>query len=342
MSRQLTVILACVILVVAVSLWATLFGPAEIPFSDVARMIAEAAGLPITADWPAWQQTVVVDVRLPRTIVGLLVGGGLAVCGAAMQGFFRNPLAEPGVIGVASGAALGGVIALFWGLSGLSVWVLPVLAFAGGLVTTLAVYAIATRRGHVEVGTLLLAGVAFAALNVSLSTFVISTSLGDWQVAAEILRWTMGGLDGRTWDHVKIAAPVTMAGIAAVMLYARDLDLLALGETHAWSAGVDVPRVRRMLIFVTAAVTGASVAVAGPIGFVGLVVPHILRLILGPGHRWLVLASAIGGGAFLVAADIAARSINPPEEIQLGVVTALAGGPFFLFLLIRYRRRMAL
>ncbi len=301
------------------------------------HMIAAKAGIAPPGDWPAWQETVVMDVRLPRTLLGLLVGSGLAISGAAMQGFFRNPLAEPGIVGVSAGAALGGVAAIFTGLAAQSVWLLPLFTFLGGAGATWLVYTVTARQGRVDPNTLLLAGVALGVMLVAMTSFLISVSLADWQVASQILNWTLGGLAGRNWDHVKIAAPIVFAGAAAVLVYSRDLDALVLGETQAYSVGVDVPRVRRNLIAATAAITGATVAVAGPIGFVGLVVPHILRLFMGPGHRWLLPVSALAGGAFLVFADILCRLIVRPAELQLGILTALTGGPLFVWLLVRQR-----
>lgn len=314
-----------------------MMGPSEIPPGHILGMVLKALGLGGDGGWKAWQETVVMDVRLPRTVLGLLVGGGLAVSGAAMQGFFRNPLAEPGIVGVSSGAAFGGVVSIYLGLAVQSPWLLPCFTFLGGMAATWTVYAVTARQGRMEPGTLLLAGVALSVLFVALTSFVISASLANWQVASEILNWTMGGLAGRGWDHVKLAAPVVLAGSAAIVVHARDLDALVLGESQALSVGVDVPAVRRNLIAATAAVTGATVAVAGPIGFVGLVVPHVLRLLLGPGHRWLLPASGLFGAAFLVSADLACRIFARPEETQLGIVTALTGAPLFVYLLLRRR-----
>lgn len=314
-----------------------LLGPADISVSRVLSMVTAQTGLPVEAIWPRWQETIVVDVRLPRTLLGLLVGGGLSVAGTAMQGFFRNPLAEPGIVGVSAGAALGGVFSIFTGLAAQSVWLLPFFTFLGGIGATWTIYAVTARQGRVEPNTLLLAGVALGVMLVAATSFLISVSLADWQVASQILQWTMGGLGGRNWDHVKICAPIVLAGVAVVAAYARDLDALVLGEVQASSVGVDVPAVRRNLIAATAAITGATVAVAGPIGFVGLVVPHVLRLLLGPGHRLLIPVAALAGGTFLVSADIACRLVLRPEELQLGILTAMTGGPLFVYLLLRRR-----
>lgn len=341
MNRRVLVLAGAVVLLVSALLAATLLGTAELSLGKALSIIAFRIGFPLKRSWELWEQTVILDVRLPRVLVGFFVGAGLACCGAAMQALFRNPLAEPGVIGVSSGAAVGGVCAIFLGWASLSPWLLPLLAFAGALVTTWTIYVVASRRGHVEVGVLLLAGVALAALNSSLVSFLLSLSLADWRISTSILQWTLGGLDSVGWEHLKVMLPISLAGLAVIVAHAREMDLLLMGEVHAYSVGVDVAQVRRRLIIATSAVAGAAVAVAGPIGFVGLVIPHILRLMLGPAHRVLLPASLIVGGAFLVLADLIARTVIRPEEIRLGVITALVGAPFFLFLLIRGRKELA-
>ncbi|MCW5829785.1 MAG: iron ABC transporter permease [Deltaproteobacteria bacterium] len=319
-----------------------LFGAADIGLGSVAAILGRGMGLPVEPFWKPWQETVVLSVRLPRTLLALAVGGGLAVAGAAMQGFFRNPLAEPGILGVSSGSALGGVVAIYSGLAAWSVWMLPFMSFVGGMGAIWTVYALTARRGRVDTGILLLAGVAIGVICVAATSFIISVSLANWQVASQILSWTMGGLSGRNWDHLRMMLPPALAGVAVILVFARDLDALVLGETQAWAVGVDVPRVRLYLIAATAAVTGATVAVAGPIGFVGLVVPHMLRLSLGPAHRYLLPAAALWGGAFLAMADIGCRLVMPPEELQLGILTAVIGGPVFIWLLIRKRRGLGI
>lgn len=341
MSRRALIFGGGAVLVLVALIAATLFGTAELSLGKALAIIGSAIGLPIERTWQAWEQTVVLDVRLPRALLGLFVGAGLSCCGAAMQALFRNPLAEPGVIGVSSGAAVGGVCAIFLGWASLSPWLLPLLAFAGALATTWTIYVVASRRGHVDVGVLLLAGVALAALNGSLVSFLLSLSLADWRISTSILQWTLGGLDSAGWEQLKVLLPISLAGLAVIVAHAREMDLLLMGEVHAYSVGVDVSQVRRRLIIATSAVAGAAVAVAGPIGFVGLVIPHILRLLVGPAHRVLLPASLLIGGAFLVFADLIARTLIRPEEIRLGVITALVGAPFFLFLLIRGRRELS-
>ncbi len=319
--------------VVALTLGAT-----HIPLPHAVGILARALGLPIEPIWPPWEGTILLQVRLPRILVGMCVGGGLALCGGALQGLFRNPLADPAILGVSSGAALGAVIALYLGLALYTVWALPLLACLGAGMVAFVVHAIASRRGQTPVGTLLLAGVAMSSLMAALTSFVLSLALANYNIGSQIVLWILGGLDGRTWDHVALVAPATLIGAALILAYARDLDALLLGELHAASVGVDVARVRRMLIITTSLVTGAGVSVSGAIGFVGLVIPHILRLLIGPHHRWLLPLSMLIGATFLVLADCVARTLIAPEEIRLGVLTAAIGAPFFLFLLLKQRR----
>jgi iron complex transport system permease protein len=295
----------------------------------------------------AWASALAVDkadqvivwlIRVPRVVVAFFVGAGLASAGVIMQALFRNPLAEPGLVGAGAGAVLGGVISFVFGWSATSVLSLPLLAMLGALLALALVYVMATRGGVTPVGTLLLSGVAAAALLGAISSLLLSVSIVNWQVAQDIVFWMMGGLDARTWTHVWLCAPFVILGLGAALLQTRDLDLLQLGEETAASFGVDVESSKRLLTLTAAILTGATVAVAGLVGFVGLVVPHGVRLVLGPSNRSLLPAAAITGGAFLILCDLVARTIHPPTEIRLGIVTALVGGPVFIFLLLRQYR----
>jgi len=286
-------------------------------------------------------QLIVWLIRVPRVVVAFFVGAALASAGVIMQALFRNPLAEPGLVGAGAGAVLGGVISFVFGWSATSVLSLPLLAMLGALLALALVYTMATRGGVTPVSTLLLSGVATAALLGAISSLLLSVSIVNWQIAQDIVFWMMGGLDARTWTHVWLCAPFVILGLAASLLQTRDLDLLQLGEETAASFGVDVESSKRMLTLTAAILTGAAVAVAGLVGFVGLVVPHAVRLVLGPSNRSLLPASAITGGAFLILCDLVARTIHPPTEVRLGIVTALLGGPAFIFLLLRqYRGRV--
>ena len=218
---------------------------------------------------------------------------------------------------------------------------LPLFAFAGALAALATVYAVATRAGRTPVATLLLAGIALGSLSTAIATLLISLSVVNWQVANEVVFWLMGGLDNRTWTHVWMCLPPVALGAVAARWHTRDLDLLLLGEESAASLGVDVERVRRTMLATAAMLTGAAVAVSGVIGFVGLIVPHMLRLVLGPSHRTLLPAAMLGGALFLIVCDLLARTVNPPTEIRLGIITAACGAPFFLYLLRRQRGGMA-
>lgn len=313
-------------------------GPSTITISNAIAILSniwhESSTL---AGAKPWMQNVLIDVRMPRVLVAALAGACLATCGAAMQGMFRNPLASPSVLGVSSGASLGAVIALYLGLATVSVWALPLCAFIGAGLTLFLVYRIASQRGHTATGTLLLSGVAVGALNTALSSLILALSLNNWEVGRMIIYWSMGGLDGRTWDHVWLLLPFATLGIAMLLFFSRHLDALLLGEVHAASIGVDVVNTRRWLLVITAILVGATVSVCGSIGFIGLVVPHILRLLLGPHHRYLLPASALGGAITLVGADLLLRTLTPEKAIPLGVATATLGAPFFLFLLFKKR-----
>ena len=313
-------------------------GTVDVPFGRTAAILwsAIAGG---GGDWPAWQETVLVSVRLPRVLLALVTGGGLAVAGAVMQGLFRNPMADPGVIGVSGGAAFGAVTALYAAGGAGAVLLVPSAAFVGALGCALAVYALATTRGRTPVSTLLLAGIAVAGIASAATSFVLSLSLAEWEVGRQMLGWLMGGLDGRSWQHVALSAPIVILGSIWLATYSRDLDVMLTGEESALAVGVDVPRVKRTLVTLASLVTAATVAVTGVVGFVGLMVPHIVRLLVGPEHRRVIPISFLGGALFLCWADLAIRAL-PVSDLRLGVVTAMTGGPFFLYLLVRHRRRL--
>lgn len=285
---------------------------------------------------------VIMEIRLPRTVLGLLVGAALAVSGLIMQGLFRNPLADPGLVGVSAGAALAAVATIVLGGAWLAViwqplaqFALPVSAFLGGLATTLLLYGIATRRGRTSVATMLLAGIALGALAGSATGLLVFMS--DDRQLRDFTFWSLGSLAGATWEKVAIASAFLIAVAAVAPRLARGLDALLLGEAEARHLGIETQRLKRLAVFAVAASVGAAVAVAGPIGFIGIVVPHLLRLVIGPRHGGLVPACALGGAVLLVGADMIARTIVAPAELPIGIVTALIGAPFFLWLLLRQR-----
>jgi iron complex transport system permease protein len=328
-------------LVVVILLLGVRIGSTSVAWATIVRVI-ELKLLP--SSWTASlsvsraDEVIVWLIRVPRVVVAFFVGAGLTAAGVVMQGLFRNPLAEPGILGAGAGAVLGGVISFVAGWSARSVITLPALAMLGALLSLILVYAMATRGGVTPVATLLLSGVAASALLSATSSLLLSLNIVNWQIAQDIVLWMMGGLDARTWTHVWLCAPFVLVGILAAMIQTRDLDLLQLGEETAASFGVNVESSKRILVLTAAILTGAAVAVAGLVGFVGLLVPHAVRLILGPANRALLLASTLTGGAFLVLCDILARTLHPPTEIRLGIVTSLFGGPLFIFLLLRQYR----
>ena len=290
---------------------------------------------------------IVFDIRLPRAILGFLIGASLAVSGAIMQGLFRNPLADPGLVGVSSGASFGAVVMIV--LSGtvaaplyalLGIHALPLAAFAGGLATTLLLYSIATRQGQTSVATMLLAGIALGALAMA-ATGVLVYMADDKQLR-DLTFWGMGSLAGATWLKIAAAGPIILLSLLAIPFMAKGLNAITLGEAAAFHMGVPVQRLKTAAILVVAAATGASVAVSGGIGFVGIVVPHLLRMLIGPDHRYLLPASALLGGTLLIFADMLARTIVSPAEMPIGIITAAVGGPFFLWILLRNRTRLAL
>jgi iron complex transport system permease protein len=276
------------------------------------------------------------SVRFPRVTMALLVGAGLATAGAVMQGVFGNPLAEPGVIGVSAGAAVAACAVIATGWSAVGAWSPAVAAFAGGLVTTLAVYLLARAGGRTEVVTLVLTGIAVNAVCGAAIAFL--TFVASRQAREQIVFWQLGSLNGTRWAYVAVVAPLVVTGVVAAVAVGRKLDLLCLGERAARHLGVNVERLRITSIVVIALLAAGAVAFCGIISFVGLVVPHLVRMILGPAHRVLIAGSALGGGALMLAADLVARTAVPYADLPIGMVTALVGGPFFFWLLRRTRR----
>ena len=329
-----------IILLSAAVLLSLTVGPADIELINIGAILLPDFIHANENHFKPWMQTIIADVRLPRTITAALVGGTLALCGAVLQGLFRNPLASPSVLGVSSGASLGAIIAIFLGFSAISVWLLPIFAFVGAAITLAIVYGIANQRGHTPTTTLLLAGVAMSALNVALSSFILALALQQWDVGKQIVYWSLGGLEGRTWSHVQLLAPIAILAGLTVLAYQRDLDVMSLGEVHALSVGVDIEKTHRRVLFLTALLTGAAVSVAGGIGFIGLIVPHIMRLLMGPQHRYLLPASILGGAVCLTATDALLRAAFTDNAIPIGVITAAMGAPFFLFLLLQQRKGM--
>ncbi|SNY91276.1 iron complex transport system permease protein [Cohaesibacter sp. ES.047] len=282
------------------------------------------------------------DIRLPRMVLAILVGASLASAGAVMQGLFRNPLADPGIVGISSGAVLFAVIAIVLGGTVLApveavfgIYMLPLFAFVGGAGNTLLLYVISTRHGQTSVATMLLSGIAINALMLSFIGYL--TFISDDQQLRDLTFWSMGSLGGANWVKIQAILPFILLSLALMPLLSNGLDGLVLGDHQARHMGVPVQALKRLAIFGIALSVGASVAVTGGIGFVGLVVPHLLRLLIGPDHRYLLPTSALLGAILLLLADMVARTAVAPASLPIGIVTAAIGGPFFLWLVVRSR-----
>ncbi|MGO1801839.1 MAG: FecCD family ABC transporter permease [Microbacteriaceae bacterium] len=323
---------------VAAVLFSAALGQMQIPIVEVIGSLCRKAGLScgaeathMNADAALW------EVRFPRIALAVMVGAALSAAGAIMQGVFGNPLADPSVIGVSSGAAVGASLMIVTGLAAGSTFAIPAGAFVTGIFTALVVYSISRSRGRTEVITLILTGIAvnaFAGAALALMTFAATTDQRE-----QIVFWQMGSLAGALWDSVATVLPLVIIGLILAILVAGKLDLLSLGDDAARHLGVNIERLRIWTIVIVSVLTAAAVAFAGIIGFVGLVIPHLIRMLVGPGHRVLVPASALGGALLLVLADTFARTAVPYAELPLGMLTALIGGPFFFFLLKNNKTR---
>jgi iron complex transport system permease protein len=305
-------------------------GPAKLPLGQVPGMIASRL-FPFEAapSWTGADELILFEIRLPRIILAVLVGGALATAGTVFQGLFRNPMADPYVIGISAGAALGATIAHICHLS------VPLMAFTWGLGTTLLVYQLA-RVGSKTAGTvLLLAGIVVGAFMSAINSFLMVMNREE---ISQITIWLMGGLSSRSWSHVHGALIYFLLGFGLVAFFARDLNVMSLGEDRAYELGIELEQVQRILVAGASLLTAAAVSVSGIIGFVGLIVPHTVRLFIGPDHRWLLPASCLGGGLFLLIADTLARTLLDPMELPVGIITSMAGAPFFLHLLLKKKQ----
>lgn len=343
-ARRLSLTLgALALLLVAAILASISIGPADIPLSHVLAILGHQIGIGSLDDVTAREAAIVAAIRLPRTLVGIAVGAILAVAGAMMQGLFRNPLADPGLIGVSGGAAFAGVSMISFGvpaaLAGiplLSIYSLPIAAFVGGLVATLVVYRLSRQDGRVSVTMMLLTGIAVNALAATGTGFVVFGA--DDNALRTITFWTMGSLSGATWSAVYAVLPFAIVLLAAVAMLGRALNGMLLGEAVAMHLGFPIEKVTRILMACVALSVGAAVAVSGIIGFVGILVPHTLRLLIGADHRGLLPASALFGASLLLGADLIARTAVSPAELPIGIVTTGLGAPVFLALLLRHKR----
>ena len=331
-------ILGLFILLVVVVVLAAAVGSVQIPFLTTSSiLISKLPLIELTPNWTSALETIVLEIRLPRVILAGLVGAALAIAGATYQGLFRNPLADPYLIGVAQGAALGAVIGFLipstwhgWGFG-----IIPLLAFSGALVSTATVYSLARVGKTLPVTTLILAGVALGALLASIVSYLIISS---GERIHGIMFWLMGSFSLTQWSEAKIVLPYALLGIVIILLYARPLNLMQLDEEQAQQLGINVERLKLVLLAAATLITAAAVSFVGIIGFVGIIIPHAVRLIWGADHRFLLPLSVLTGAIFLILADLIARTALAPTEIPIGVITALCGAPFFLYLLRRRKR----
>ncbi len=329
-ARYRTVLAVLGLLVGTLFVLSLTVGPAAIAFSDSIKALLSDKGDAIAL--------IMREIRLPRALLGLMIGATLGLSGAALQGYLRNPLAEPGLIGVSASASLGAVLAIYSGLTIVFPLALPLSALLAAMVAVVVVQVLAGRRSNTL--TIILAGVAVSSLAGAMTSLALNLSPNPF-AALEIMFWMLGSLTDRSMTHVWLAAPFMLAGWVLLLMLGRALDALTLGADTAASMGIDMRRVQQLAVLGTASSVGAATAVAGAIGFVGLVVPHLLRPLVGARPSRLLPASALGGAAVVLAADILVRLVAPGRDLKLGVLTAIVGAPFFLWLVYRERRRLA-
>ncbi len=327
-----------IVLLAVVAAFATTVGSVKIPLITTgAILLSKLPLVEIAPEWASTLETIVIDIRLPRVMLAGLVGAALAAAGATYQGLFRNPLADPYLIGVAQGAALGAVIGFLLpsGWHALGFGIIPLLAFAGALISTTVVYLLARVGKTLPVTTLILAGVALGALLSSIVSYLIISS-GDR--LHSIMFWLMGSFSLSQWSEAIMVLPYMLVGLVVLLLYARSLNLMQLDEEQAQQLGINVERLKLILLGAATLITAAAVSFVGIIGFVGIIIPHAVRLIWGADYRFLLPLSILTGAIFLILADILARTVLAPVEIPIGVITAICGAPFFLYLLRRRKQ----
>jgi iron complex transport system permease protein len=343
-ARARRILLALGLLLIVALFLAVGIGAVTISPGQTLAILGKQIGLPQWRAFEARQEAVLVGIRLPRALLAIVVGAGLATSGAAMQGLFRNALADPGLLGISSGAALATAATVVAGDPFVRMlpeaarpFALSLAAFAGSLLAALTIWRLATKSRHTAMATMLLAGIALNALAIS-GTGLFTLAATDPQLRS-LTFWTLGSLGGATWSSLAAVALLVMPAIIVVPRLARSLNALLLGESEARYLGVHVERVKRIIVVLTALAVGATVAAAGMIGFIGLVAPHLVRLLLGADHRQLLPGAALLGATLLTAADLGARTVIAPAEVPIGIVTALVGAPFFLWLLLRQSKR---
>ncbi len=334
-KKMRTILPVMLLLLLFTIVLAVALGAVYVPIGRSFRIILANIGLLNDSTLPQDQISIIYRVRLPRVLVACIAGAALSACGTAMQGLFRNPMADPGILGVSSGAGLGSIAAIILGISVRSIYMLPLFAAIGALAAVTLIYLLSLRKGKISPLTLILSGIAVSTFIGAITQFLLIKS-NTYEVRNFIF-WTMGGLNGMMWEQVKLITVPVIILLVILMMFSRDLNLLQLGEEEAQSLGLEPSRIRKLLLVITSFITATAISVCGPISFVGLIVPHIMRLITGPDHRLLIPASAIGGAIFLTGCDILGR-LPADGEISVGIITSILGAPYFLYLLIRTRR----
>ncbi|MDQ2678518.1 MAG: iron ABC transporter permease [Actinomycetota bacterium] len=336
-TRTATIlIVGLAVALVAIAIIAAGNGQLHVPPGEVLGSILHRLGIDI-GPMPSHPrgEAALWNVRFPRVVMAIVVGAALGGAGAVLQAVFGNPLAEPSVIGVSSGAAVGACLVIVFEWTFIGTYTIPLVAFLTGLVTTLLIYSLSRSGGRTEVVTLVLMGIAVNAVTAAIIAYTVF--LGDTQAREQIVFWQLGSFNGARWESVRVITPLVIIGLVGVMLLAKKFDLLALGERAARHVGVNVERLRLVAIVLVALLVASGVAFAGIIAFVGLIVPHVVRMIIGPAHRTLVPASILGGAVVMVLADLVARNAVDYADLPIGMLTALVGGPFFFWLLRRER-----
>lgn len=338
-KKQVISILILIVLLLGIIIIALHLGTIKVPVLGGLQSIWQGLGIPVTVTNPLEpeQEAVLWYIRMPRILIGLMVGASLALAGAVMQGIFSNPLADPGIMGVSAGASLGAVIAISLGLTSMGMFYMPMFAFVGAFMAVSITILLTMRGGRVETATLLLAGVAISML-LGAFTSGILTLMNEYRLR-EFLFWMVGGLDFRRWEHVFLAIGPFLIGTTILITLGRQLNVLVLGDTEAKALGVPVMLYRLIFLFLASFITATAVCVSGAIGFVGLIIPHIVRILVGPDHRVLLPVSALAGALFLIFSDTLGRVLAAPSEIRVGIMTALLGAPYFLYLLRRVRQK---
>lgn len=338
-KKQVISILILIVLLLGIIIIALHLGTIKVPVLGGLQSIWQGLGIPVTVTNPLEpeQEAVLWYIRMPRILIGLMVGASLALAGAVMQGIFSNPLADPGIMGVSAGASLGAVIAISLGLTSMGMFYMPMFAFVGAFMAVSITILLTMRGGRVETATLLLAGVAISML-LGAFTSGILTLMNEYRLC-EFLFWMVGGLDFRRWEHVFLAIGPFLIGTTILITLGRQLNVLVLGDTEAKALGVPVMLYRLIFLFLASFITATAVCVSGAIGFVGLIIPHIVRILVGPDHRVLLPVSALAGALFLIFCDTLGRVLAAPSEIRVGIMTALLGAPYFLYLLRRVRQK---